>query len=87
MSGYLVCAAVLVIGGLGPALLLTSRGDPVARLVGMELVSAVAVAVMLVLAQVSGQSFYLSVPLVLVPLSFAGTLVFTRLLVRTDRQS
>jgi multisubunit Na+/H+ antiporter MnhF subunit len=37
---------------------------------------------MLVLSQAIGQSFYLSVPLVLAPLSFAGTLVFTRLLGR-----
>jgi multisubunit Na+/H+ antiporter MnhF subunit len=34
-----------------------------------------------VYAQASGQSSYLTVPLVLVLLSFTGTLVFTRLLV------
>ena len=87
MTGYTVCAAVLVVGGLGPALLVASRGTPVDRLVGLELVSAVAVVLMLVLAQVSGQSFYLSVPLVLAPLSFAGTLVFTRLLARPRGRS
>jgi multicomponent Na+:H+ antiporter subunit F len=80
MSGYTVCAASLVIGGLGPALLIASRGEPVERLVGLELVGGVAVMFMLVLAQVTGKSFYLAVPLVLAPLSFAGTLVFTRLL-------
>ena len=87
MTGYTVCAVVLVIGGMGPALLLASRGRPVERLVGLELFSAIAVAFMLVLTQVSGQPYYLSVPLVLAPLSFAGTLVFTRLLVRRGGSS
>ncbi len=87
MTGYTVCAGALVVGGLGPALLVASRGEPVDRLVGMELVSAVAVVFMLVLAQISGQSFYLSVPLALAPLSFAGTLVFTRLLTRRRERS
>jgi multisubunit Na+/H+ antiporter MnhF subunit len=76
------CAAVLLFGGLTPALLLAMFGDPVRRLIGLELVGAIATAFMLLIAQITGQSFYLSVPLVLVPLSFAGTLVFTRLLAR-----
>jgi multisubunit Na+/H+ antiporter MnhF subunit len=86
MTAYTICAAVLLVGGLSPALLLASRGDPVHRLVGVELIGAVSVAIMLLLSQVTGQSFYLSVPLVLVPLSFAGTLVFTRLLGERDRR-
>lgn len=79
MSGYTVCALVLV-ATLAPAAWLASRGEPVERLVGLELVSAVAAMFLVVMAQVSHQSYFLSVPLVLVPLSFAGTLVFTRLL-------
>jgi multisubunit Na+/H+ antiporter MnhF subunit len=71
----------VAIGGLAPALWIASHGGAVQRLVGLELVSAIGVVVMLVLAQITDQSFYLAVPLVLAPLSFAGTLVFTRLLV------
>jgi len=86
MSGYLVCCLVLA-GALAPALLLAGRGDSVDRLVGLELVSALVTVLMLVLAQVQHQSYYLAVPLVLVPLSLAGTLVFTRLLDARDDDS
>lgn len=82
MTGYLICAALLVIGGLAPALLLSARGDAIDRLVGLELISSIVVLTMLVLAQITQLSYYLVVPLVLAPLSFAGTLVFTRLLGR-----
>ncbi|HEY7595662.1 MAG TPA: monovalent cation/H+ antiporter complex subunit F [Actinophytocola sp.] len=81
MTG-LVPAFVLMIGGLVPGLVLVSRGDAVARLIGLQLLSCVAVLVLLLLAQGFGQSQYLIVPLVLVVLAFAGTLVFTRLLGR-----
>lgn len=78
----MICALALVVGGLGPALLLASRGDAVHRLVGLELTSAVAVVFMMVFTEIAGQSYYLSVPLVLAPMSLAGTLVYTRLLGR-----
>jgi multisubunit Na+/H+ antiporter MnhF subunit len=81
MTG-LVPAFVLMVGGLVPALVLISRGDVVARLIGLQLLSAVTVLVLVLLAQGFGQAQYLIVPLVLVVLSFAGTLVFTRLLGR-----
>jgi multisubunit Na+/H+ antiporter MnhF subunit len=80
VSGWLVGAVVLMVGGLGPALWLGARGGAVARLVGLELAGAVSVLVLMLLAQDSGQSSVLVLPLVLVVLSFAGTLVFTRLL-------
>jgi multisubunit Na+/H+ antiporter MnhF subunit len=80
MNWWLAGAVVLVVGGLVPGLWLASRGDPVSRLVGLELASSVTVLVLMVLSQVSGQAQYLIVPLVLVLLSFAGTLVFVRLL-------
>jgi multisubunit Na+/H+ antiporter MnhF subunit len=83
VTGYTVCALVLLVS-LAPALLLASRGGAVDRLVGLELFSSIATVFMLVLAQVTHQSYFLSVPLVLVPMSFAGTLVFTRLLGRRD---
>ncbi len=80
MNPWLLGAVVLMAGGLGPALWIGARGDPVNRLVGLELGSAVTVLILLLLSQAAGQSSYLIVPLVLVLASFAGTLVFTRLL-------
>jgi multisubunit Na+/H+ antiporter MnhF subunit len=50
------------------------------RLVGLALASSVGTLTLLVAIQGDGQSSYLIVPLVLVLLSFAGTLVYTRLL-------
>ena len=81
MTG-LVPAAVLLLGGLIPGLVLMSRGDASVRLIGLQLLSGVTVLVLLLLAQGFGQPQYLIVPLVMVVLSFAGTLVFTRLLGR-----
>jgi len=80
MTVWLLGTVILMIGGLGPALWLASRGDPVHRLVGLELASSNTVLVLLLLSQDAGQSQFLVVPLVLAVLSFAGTLVFTRLL-------
>lgn len=79
MNAWLVAGLVLALLML-PALVLACRGDPMERLVGMELAGGVLVLDLLVLSQAFGQSSYLIVPLVLVLLSFAGTLVFTRLL-------
>lgn len=50
------------------------------RLVALEMGTAIAVLFMLIFVEVSDQPSELIVPLVLVPLSVAGTLVFTRLL-------
>lgn len=80
MNPWSVAAFVLVVGALGPALWLGARGGPAQRLVGLELCSSVTVLVLLLLAQAVGQSQFLILPLALVLLSFAGTLVFTRLL-------
>lgn len=80
MNAWMLAALVLMVAGLGPALWLGARGDAVDRLVGLELASALTVLVLFLLAQATGRSSLLIVPLVLVLLSFAGTLVFTRLL-------
>jgi multicomponent Na+:H+ antiporter subunit F len=76
-----------MVGGLGPALLISARGAPIDRLVGLELVSSIGVVIMLLIAQITDQSYYLAAPLALAPLSFAGTLVFTRLLGRRQDPS
>lgn len=80
MNAWLTATIALTVAGLGPALWLGSRGAPAGRLVALELTSAVAAIDMLLFAQATGRSIYLIVPLVLVLLAFAGTLVFTRLL-------
>lgn len=80
MIVWYVAGLALLAGGLLPAAWLAARGGPAERLVGLELAAAVTALLLLVLAQAGGQSSLLIVPLVLVVLSFAGTLVFTRLL-------
>jgi multisubunit Na+/H+ antiporter MnhF subunit len=50
------------------------------RLVALEMGTTITVLFMLVFVEVSNQPSELILPLVLVPLSVAGTLVFTRLL-------
>ncbi|MHB2022704.1 MAG: hypothetical protein ACYCO3_05155 [Mycobacteriales bacterium] len=83
MSGYTICLVAVLLGGLLPALVIAARGEPTARLVGLELVSTVIVFALILFSQVGpGQGYDLTLPLVLAPLSFAGTLVFTRLLGR-----
>lgn len=80
MNPWLLGAVILLAGALAPAGWLAARGRPVERLVGVE-IGTVAVALELILySQAAGQSQYLIVPLVLAVVSFAGTLVYTRLL-------
>jgi len=85
MTGYEVCTAVVMAGALPAGLLLSAADRSVDRLVGLELVSAASVVALLLLSQVTGESYDLIVPLVLVVLSVAGTLVFTRLVVGRDK--
>lgn len=89
MTGFEVCIAVLLVGGLGPALVLGATGRPTNRLIGLELASAIVTVSFLLFSMVTGESYELVLPLVLVPLSFAGSLVYTRLLAsgpRRDRE-
>ncbi|MDQ1662504.1 MAG: hypothetical protein QOJ68_2484, partial [Blastococcus sp.] len=58
----MICAAVLMVGGLAPALLISARGAPIDRLVGLELVSSIGVVIMLLIAQITDQSYYLAAP-------------------------
>lgn len=80
MTGFEVCVLALLVGGLAPALVLSARGRPSNRLIGLELANGVVLALFLLFAKVSGFSFELVLALVLVTLSYAGTLVYTRLL-------
>lgn len=80
MNGYEICALVLMLGALLPGLVLAATGRSVDRLIGLALTSVVITVVMLLMGQITGQSYELIVPLVLVVLSVVGTLVFTRLI-------
>lgn len=86
MTGFEICIVVLMAGGLGPAVLLGARGRPTNRLIGLEIGSAVLVVLFILFSMVTDQSDELILALVLVPLSFAGSLVYTRLLASAPRQ-
>lgn len=81
MSMWMIAAITLSVAGAIPTVVVGVRGAAIERLVGLQQLAAVLVLLLLVYAQATGQSSYLTVPLVLVLLSFIGTLVFTRLLV------
>jgi multisubunit Na+/H+ antiporter MnhF subunit len=85
VSAYGILAIVLLVGGLGPVLVMGAFGNALSRLVALEIGGAVITLFLLVFVQVSGETYELVVPLVLAPLAVAGTLVFTRLLRDTDR--
>jgi multisubunit Na+/H+ antiporter MnhF subunit len=80
VTAWLIAAALLMVGGLGPALWLAARGDALERLVGLELAGSVTVLTLLLLTQAYGPSSAVILPLTLTVLAFAGTLVFIRLL-------
>jgi multisubunit Na+/H+ antiporter MnhF subunit len=80
MNPWLLFAGVLTVAGLGPALIVGARDRALYRLTGMQLAGPVLVLVLIALSVVDGQSQFLIVPLTLVLLSYAGTLVYTRLL-------
>jgi multisubunit Na+/H+ antiporter MnhF subunit len=80
MNIWLLGAVVLLLGGLAPAGWIGARGSAVDRLVGLEMGSVAAALELMLFSQAENESQYLIVPLVLVLLSFAGTLVYTRLL-------
>jgi multisubunit Na+/H+ antiporter MnhF subunit len=80
VNPFVLLAGVLLLASAGPGLWISARGDAVARLAGLQLVTALVVLLLVVLSVGSGQTSILIVGLVTVLLSFAGTLVFARLL-------
>lgn len=79
MTFWLVAGLILLLGGLAPAVYLAGRGTALERMVGLQFAGAALVPILLLLAVGFGQPSYLTVPLVLAVLSFAGVLVFVRL--------
>lgn len=87
MTGYEVETVVLLVA-LVPVAVLGCVGRVEERLVALQLVSAVSVLVLLLVAVATGQSSILIVPLTLPALGAAGTLVYTRMLApQQDAQS
>lgn len=85
MTGFEICLVVLLVGGLAPALFLAAGGRPSNRLVGLELAGAVVTVAFFLIAMTTKESYDLVLPSVFTPLSFAGTLVYTRLLASAPR--
>jgi multicomponent Na+:H+ antiporter subunit F len=75
-------AALALLAGLVPCGVVCLRGDPVSRLVGLEMAGAVDTLVLLVLAEAYDRVIYFDLALALALLSFAGGLVFARFLER-----
>lgn len=80
MTPWLLFAGVLCVAGLGPALVAAAHGRALHRLTGLQFAGPVTVLVLVAVATAAGQPSYLIVPLALAVLTFAGTLVYTRLL-------
>jgi multisubunit Na+/H+ antiporter MnhF subunit len=59
---------------------MATRGAPVDRLAGLEMGGTVTALELMLFSQAENESQYLIVPLTLVLLSFAGTMVYARLL-------
>lgn len=85
MTAWVVAASVLLVFGIGPALARASVGRAIDRLPALNLAGVTTCLLVVVLAQALGRTAYVDVALVLAPLSFAGSLVFTRLLREPER--
>jgi multicomponent Na+:H+ antiporter subunit F len=75
-------AALAMLAGLVPCGVVCLRGDPVNRLVGLEMAGTVDTLLLLLLAQAYHRSIYFDLALALALLSFAGGMVFARFLER-----
>jgi multicomponent Na+:H+ antiporter subunit F len=75
-------AAVALLVGLVPCMIVCFRGSPMDRLVGLEMAGTVDTLVLLVLAAGYEQAIFFDLAVVLALLTFAGGLVFARFLER-----
>ena len=75
-------ALVLLFGALVPCLVVTMRGGPQDRIVGLEATAMIESQLVVVLARALGQTMLYDIALALALLSFGGSLVFARFLER-----
>ncbi len=81
MTVWVIAAAALLLG-LVPCGVVCFRGEPIERLVALEMAGIIDTLILLVLAQGFKQPAFYDLALVLALLSFAGGLVFARFLER-----
>lgn len=81
MNVWLIAAVALLVG-LVPCMIVCLRGSPMDRLVGLEMAGTVDTLVLLVLAAGYEQAIFFDLAVVLALLTFAGGLVFARFLER-----
>ena len=74
-------AALVLLAGLVPCGVVCLRGDPLSRLVGLEMAGVVDI-LLLLLARAYDRAIYYDLALALTLLSFAGGMVFARFLER-----
>lgn len=79
MNRWLVAAAVLLVVGMVPAVVVAARGRTLDRLAGLAMAGVVATLEMLLLSAGYQRSSYVDTGLVLATLSLTGSLVFARL--------
>jgi multisubunit Na+/H+ antiporter MnhF subunit len=82
VNRWLVGAAVLLVVGMLPVVVVAGRGRIEDRFAGLAMAGVVATLEMLLLSEGYQRSSYLDVGLVLATLSLTGSLVFARLVVR-----
>ncbi|MCC9305774.1 monovalent cation/H+ antiporter complex subunit F [Kitasatospora sp. RB6PN24] len=80
MNAWLLAAAALLVGTIGPAIAVALHGPSHRRLVGADLAGTGMPVVFLLLAQGYSRTSYQDLALILAVLAPAGTLVFTRFL-------
>ena len=83
MNVWLAAATVLCVTGVLPGLLASCRGDAMARLLGLQLMTVSTILVLMLVAHGFSRAIYFDVALVLAVLSLASGLVFTRFLGRS----
>jgi multicomponent Na+:H+ antiporter subunit F len=81
VNAWLLAALALLIGLL-PCAIVCLRGSPMERLVGLEMAGTVDTLILLVLAEGYEQAIFFDLAVVLAVLTFAGGLVFARVLER-----
>ena len=84
MNLFLTGATVLLLGFV-PLFLVAMRGSPLSGLVALQLAATNTVLLILLLAEGVGRSAYFGLAPVLAVGSFAGALVYSRLLERVAR--
>jgi multicomponent Na+:H+ antiporter subunit F len=77
-----IAATVALLVALVPCGIVCLRGEPMKRLVGLQLANAIVTLILILLAQIMNRSFFYDLVLAQALLSFGGGLVLVRFLER-----